>query len=628
MTSQRYSVGIDLGTTHCVLSYVDLESSDGEAVSLDVLNVPQLTSPGTVGHLQQLPSFIYQAHEAEISREDCALPWDAHSGVLVGEVARQLGSKTPIRLVSSAKSWLCHAGVDCRAPLLPVQAPEEVSRLSPLDASVAYLRHLHAAWNHQFPDYPLSGQLLTITVPASFDPAARELTVEAARLAGLGGAVLLEEPQAAVYSWIHSSEGEWRNQVTPGDILLVVDIGGGTTDFSLVAVTEDDGNLVLNRVAIGDHILLGGDNMDLALAFHIRSKLEAEGKRLEPWQVQALTQGCREAKEKLLSQPDLDEWALVVPGRSSSLMGGALRTSLRRDEISDLLVDGFFPRVDVAEKPQASARTALTTVSLPYARDARMTAHLASFLSRQVDAVREQQGGSERSQFARPTALLLNGGVFRAESLTERLVTVINDWLVADHADEVSCLVGADLDLAVAKGAAYYGYVRQGKGVRIRGGTAASYYVGVESALPAVPGFPPEMEALCIAPFGMEEGSRVDVTTEVLGLVIGEPVQFRFFASTVRRDDAAGVRLPSVHGEELDELGQVEITLDAGEHKAGEVVPVILASHVTEVGTLQLQAVARDSAARWNVEFQVRQASGDSQSASGDTAEEKKNALS
>lgn len=621
--SQRYSVGIDLGTTHCVLSFVDLEASEGETVVLDVLGVPQLTSPGTVERLNQLPSFIYQAHEAEIPEADRALPWDNHSSVLVGEAARQLGVKTPIRLVSSAKSWLCHAGIDCRAPLLPIQAPEEVPRLSPLDASIAYLRHLHAAWNHHFPNDPLSEQLLTITVPASFDPAARELTVEAARQAGLGGAVLLEEPQAAVYSWIHASHGAWREQVNPGDILLVVDVGGGTTDFSLIAVTEEEGNLVLNRVAIGEHILLGGDNMDLALAFHIRGKLEAEGKRLEPWQVQALTQGCREAKENLMSHADRDEWAVVIPGRSSSLMGGTLRTSLKREEIADILVDGFFPHLGISEKPQANARSALTTVSLPYARDARMTAHLASFLSRQVDAVHESQERSERGQFIRPTALLLNGGVFRAETLKDRLVSVINDWLTAESAAEVNCLVGADLDLAVAKGAAYYGYVRQGKGVRIRGGTAAAYYVGVESALPAVPGFPPEMEALCIAPFGMEEGSRVDLTEDVLGLVIGEPVQFRFFASTTRREDAAGIHLPSVTDDELDELGQIEVTLDAGEHRAGEVVPVILASHVTEIGTLRLQALARNSGASWNVEFQVREMNPGRQALTNEDAEKK-----
>ncbi len=608
MSTARYSVGIDLGTTHSVVSYVPLSETDGEQVPVSVLDIPQLTGPGLIGQKPQLPSFLYQAHEAELAPGDRVLPWDANPRDLVGELARQLGSKSPIRLVASAKSWLSHAGVDRRAAFLPLQAPDEVPRVSPLDASIAYLRHLRDSWNDRFPDAPLAEQDLVITVPASFDPAARELTVEAAQAVGLRQAVLLEEPQSALYSWIQSSHGGWRDQVRPGEVILVVDVGGGTTDLSLIAVTEDDGQLTLNRVAIGDHILLGGDNMDLALAYVLRAKLQAEGKRLETWQVQALTHACRDAKEALLSEEGLEEVAIVVPSRGSSLIGGVLRTRLTRDEVQRTLVDGFFPPVELSERPAGAVRTGLTALGLPYAQDARITAHLAAFLSRQRGATGDLSGFGAGSggRFLHPSAVLLNGGVFKSGVLSRRLLEVLNHWLAADGVAPARLLAGADLDLAVSRGAAFYGHVRQGRGVRIRGGTAAAYYVGVESALPAVPGFAPPLEALCIAPFGMEEGSQADLPPYEFGVVVGEPVQFRFYASTVRRDDVVGTRLEGWEEGELEQLPEIEITLSAEHHRAGDIVPVQLAARITEVGTLQLEAVARSGGQRWKVEFDVR----------------------
>lgn len=606
--SPRFSVGIDLGTTNSVVSYLELEQCDGEKAPLEVMPIPQLVGPGSVNDKPQLPSFLYQAHEAELAAGDIALPWDDSPEAIVGDLARQLGSKTPLRLVASAKSWLCHSGVDCRAAILPVQAPEEVPRVSPLQASINYLRHMRDAWNARYPDAPLSEQDLIITVPASFDPAARELTVEAAHAVGLRQATLLEEPQSALYSWIQASQGKWREQVRPGDIILVVDVGGGTTDLSLIAVTEDAGNLVLNRIAIGDHILLGGDNMDLALAYVLKMKLEKEGKRLEPWQLQALTHGCRDAKETLLADASMEEIPVVVPSRGSSLIGGTLRTALTREEVGRTLVEGFFPTLEVTERPAVQARGGLTTLGLPYAKDPRITCHLAAFLSKQLSAADELQGFApkEGARFIHPTALLLNGGVFKSESLGQRLLEVLNRWLASDGAPAARLLAGADLDLAVARGAAYYGYVRKGKGVRIRGGTAASYYVGVESAVPAVPGFPPPLEALCIAPFGMEEGTSAELPHDEFGLVVGEPVRFRFFGSNVRRDDPVGTRLDYWAEGELEELDEIEMNLPAETHQAGEVVPVHLAAHVTEVGTLQLEAVATTSGERWKVEFEVR----------------------
>lgn len=605
---KHFSVGIDLGTTHCVLSYADASHHEELDFVQQVMAIPQLTGPGTVENLYQLPSFLYQAHEAELAEGDKALPWTTQPPFLVGEIARNLGSKTPIRLIASAKSWLCHAGVDCKAPILPADAPEEVERVSPFQASVAYLQHLRDAWQHLHPDAPLAEQDLVITVPASFDPAARELTVEAARSLGLNQAILLEEPQAAVYSWIEQSHGDWRNQTQCGDIILVVDIGGGTTDLSLIAVTQHDGNLELTRVAVGDHILLGGDNMDLALAYTVKAKMEQQGQRLQPWQIQALTHSCREAKEKLFSQNDLDSMPLVIASRGSSLIGGTLRSELTREEVNRVLVEGFFPFVAVSDRPISRPRSGLRTAGLPYAQDAAITRHLATFLSKQQNATNDLADVNlpEHATFLHPSGVLFNGGVLKANALAERLMQVLNSWLSTEQAPEARLLAGADLDLAVARGAAYYGFVRKGKGVRIKGGTAASYYVGVESAMPAVPGLPPELEALCIAPFGMEEGTQEELPDDEFGLVIGEPVRFRFFASNTRRDDRVGTRLDYWTDDELSELAEIEITLPEENRKPGEIVPVHLCAAVTEVGTLELQAVSQKGDGRWKIEFDVR----------------------
>lgn len=605
----HYSIGIDLGTTHCVLSYADISDPDADEIIQEVLQIPQLTAPGTIEEKSQLPSFLYQAHEAEINEGETALPWTAKPDFLVGEIARNLGTKTPIRLVSSAKSWLCHAGVDCKSAILPNEAPEDVERVSPFQASSAYLEHLCAAWNKQHPEAPIKNQEITLTVPASFDPAARELTAEAARRAGLKNAILLEEPQAALYSWIEKSEGDWRNHANVGDIILVIDVGGGTTDLSLIAVTEEDGTLGLTRIAVGDHILLGGDNMDLALAYTLKAKLEQDGgKRLEGWQIQALTHACRAAKETILSDNEADNIPIVVPNRGSSFIGGALRTELNREEVNTVLLQGFLPEVASNEQPVSRARTGLRTSGLPYAQDAGITRHLASFLTRQLNAIDDLNDINlpEHATFIHPTAVLFNGGVLKATRFADRLMDVINSWLRNEQADDARLLTGLDLDLAVARGASYYGYVRKGKGVRIKGGTAASYYVGVESAMPAVPGMPPEIQALCIAPFGMEEGTDVELPNDEFGVIVGEPVRFRFFGSKTRREDSVGTRLDYWSDDELEELDEIEITLPEENRKAGEVIPVHLSVAVTETGTLALQAISNQDDNRWKIEFDVR----------------------
>jgi hypothetical protein len=612
----RFAIGIDLGTTHCALAYVDIAASDGEATRCEVLPIPQLTAPGTVENLPLLPSFLYLPHESELAQGELNLPWSAGMTDAAGEFARSRGALTPIRLVSSAKSWLCHAGVDRRSAILPADAPPEVARLSPLEASTRYLAHLREAWNHAHPEAPFDAQDVTITIPASFDPAARELTAEAARAAGYTHLTLLEEPQAALYSWIQASAGRWRKEVKPGDILLVVDVGGGTSDFSLIAVLERDGQLELHRVAVGDHILLGGDNMDLTLAHVVARKLAADGKPLDPWQMRALTYACRGAKERLLSDASIEAQPLVVPSRGSKLIGGSIRTELTQAEVRTTILEGFFPQVDAAARPVSRTRAGLTQLGLPYAQDAGVTRHLAALLGRQRGATADLPGfacadgpagaAAAEASFLHPTAVLFNGGVFKSELLSARTLDTLNGWLASEHAVPARALGGADMDLAVARGAAYYGYVRRGQGVRIRGGTAQAYYVAIESSMPAIPGFEPPVQALCVAPFGMEEGVEAALLEQEFGLVVGEPVDLRFMGSSVRRQDALGTLLDAWTPDELQELGQIHVLLPAEGRPPGEVVQVRLRAVATETGTLALTAEATQGEGRWKVEFDVR----------------------
>jgi len=611
--SARYAIGIDLGTTHSALSYVDLEASDGENTAHGVLPVPQLTAPGTVEALPLLPSFLYLPHPDELAPGELALPWNTDGETAVtGDMARSRGATTPIRLVSSAKSWLSHPSVDRRAAILPTDAPEEVARISPLEASTRYLAHLRQAWDSAHPEAPFDQQQVTVTIPASFDPGARELTAEAARNAGYTSATLLEEPQAALYSWIQGSNGAWRKQVKAGDIVLVVDVGGGTSDFSLIAILEREGKLEPHRVAVGDHILLGGDNMDLALAHLVARKLAANGTALDAWQMRSLTYGCRGAKEHLLADANATTWPIVVPSRGSKLIGGSIRTELTRDEVTAFITDGFFPRVEASARPAVRTRAGLTQLGLPYAQDAAVTRHLAAFLARQAGATAELEGFEGRvsaeHSFLHPSAVLFNGGVFKSSILAQRVMDTINDWLYMEGAEPARMLEGADLDLAVARGAAYYSYARRGGGVRIRGGTARSYYVGVESSMPAIPGMEPPIQALCVAPFGMEEGSELELPGQEFGLVVGEPVHFRFFGSTTRRQDAIGEVLDFWGPDELQEQNEIQATLPADGRSPGDVVQVKLHALATEAGTLELAAVARDGQ-RWKVEFDVRSTS-------------------
>ncbi len=598
MTSARatHSVGIDLGTTHTALASAEL-AGDGSRPA--PFSVPQLVARGAVESQPLLPSFLYFAHESE---GPLAVPWDANRSFAVGELARRRASEAPARVVSSAKSWLCHAGVDRRGPILPPGAPDDVEKISPVEASFRYLDHLSEAWQSGG-GAPLAEQPVVLAVPASFDAGARDLTVEAAYAAGFEDVTLLEEPQAALYAWIESVGDDWRGLLAVGDIVLIVDVGGGTTDFSAVAVVEIDGAVALERVAVGDHILLGGDNMDLALAHLVKSKLEAEGKELDRWQLQALTYGCRAGKERLLST-DAESVPIVVPSRGSSLLGGSLSATLSREEARVLVFDGFFPDTELAAEPARRPRPALTEVGLPYASEPAVTRHLATFLRRQARAL----PGDETSMLL-PSAVLFNGGVLKANGIRERISNTLNRWLREAGAPPARVLPAVDLNLAVARGACYYGLVRRGRGLRIRGGTARAYYVGIESPAPAVPGVAPPVTALCVAPFGMEEGATATISKLELGLVVGEPVRFRFFGSTVRRDDGAGTELERFRPGELEELSPIEVTLSGEGRRDGDVVPVRLESTVTAIGTLALEAIAVNPITadeRWKIELGIR----------------------
>jgi molecular chaperone DnaK (HSP70) len=596
----KYGIGIDLGTTHTALSYINLSNEKSRGASQSILPIPQLTAAGTVESKTLLPSFLYLALDEEFPAGSLKLPWNAKNQLIAGEFARSHGLKSTARLVSSAKSWLCHAGVDRRSGLLPffpsgTPGADSIAKISPVEASEKYLSHVGHAWNQEFKEHTLNAQSIVLTVPASFDAAARDLTLEAATQAGLKNVTLLEEPQAALYAWLEAVGDGWRKVLQAGDVILVVDVGGGTSDFSLIRVDENAGNLELTRLAVGDHILLGGDNMDLALAHVLSQKI---GKTLDEWQMKQLTFASRAAKEKLFEDEKLEKVSVAIAGRGSSLVGGTIKTELLRAELTALLVDGFFPAVESSSTPTVPARSGLAQQSLPYAADAAITKHLASFLSRQATSL------SLKTKFARPTSILFNGGVFKANALRERLLHTVNSWLKKDGAAEAKELQGADCDLAVARGAAYYAWVKAGHGIRIRGGTARAYYVGVESSSLAIPGFTPALKALCVASFGMEEGTQATIPPQEFGLTVGEETRFRFFSSSTRRDDKVGDFLPDVsRAEGLEELPPIETKLDG---KAGVFVPVNIQAAVTELGALEVRCVERGGKGKWKLELNVR----------------------
>jgi hypothetical protein len=601
--SAKFTIGIDLGTTNSVIAYTAVGGD--KAAPPAVLAVPQLTAPATVEARETLPSFLYLAPEAEA--KGLALPWvKGGREYAVGQFAQKQSADVPTRSVAGAKSWLAYSRVDRRSPILPWNAPADVPKVSPVETSRRYVEHLVAAWDAAHPDARVKDQQVVLTVPASFDAAARDLTREAALAAGLPeDLVLLEEPQAALYAWLADLGENWRRQLKVGDTLLVCDVGGGTSDFTLIGVAEEEGQLTLRRIAVGNHTLVGGDNMDLALAHHATAAFAAKGVNLNPWQAVALWHSCRTAKETLLAKDGPKKHPVTVLGRGSKLVGGTVSVELEQKAVRELLLEGFFPACALADRPARRAASGFREIGLPFEADTAITKHLAAFLSQQGE------GG-----VAKPTHVLFNGGVFKSAALRERLLEVMSGWFGGGGGEKkksappaVTVLAGNDdLDYAVARGAAYYGAAKTGRGVRIRGGTARSYYVGIETAGLAIPGAPRPLRALCVVPFGMEEGTQADVPSGEIGLVVGEPATFRFFSSATRRQDRPGDVVEQWTEEEIAETDPLEANLPASAENAEEgYVPVKFQSRITELGVFELWCLSQSAEQKWKLEFSVRE---------------------
>lgn len=603
---KKYSIGIDLGTTNCVVAFAEL---NGEAPELRLLKIPQVSAPSQTESHDSLPSFLYVPTEQESESGVFDIPDSPAYPTVNGAYARTISAEHPERTIAAAKSWLCHSGVDRHANILPwdatgADAGKGLPKFSPVTATRILLRHLVDAWEAEFSDAPFQEQLVTLTVPASFDMSARELTREAALSAGFPtDFILLEEPQSAVYHWLEKTGEDWRKAVKEGDSLLVCDVGGGTTDLTLVRVEEEDGELVLRRLAVGNHLLVGGDNMDLALAHFVAGKFAEKGTKLNAWQSVSLWHACRRAKESLLAVDPKETETISVLGRGSKLIGGTVTAEVNRAEVQQLLVDGFFPVCQPGEKPHRETSSGFQELGLPFESDSAITKHISEFLS-------SNEPVSDTPNSEAPASgnfhLLLNGGVFRGVALRERLGDVVAQL----HGGEgdVTLLGGPeDLDHAVARGAAYYGWTKERGGVRIRGGTARSYYVGIETAGLAIPGMPRPLQAICVVPFGMEEGSEADVPGKEVGLVVGREAKFRFFAAATRKDDAVGATLRDWDDEDLVETSPMELTLDSEEVPEGGFVPVRFHSRISELGVFELWCKSTQDEQQWKLEFSIRE---------------------
>ena len=598
---QKYIIGIDLGTTNSVVAYTEAEINKTETPEIHIFKIPQLVGAGSIGERDFLPSFLLLPGLHDIAKGELSVPWDEEISLAVGEYARDRGAEIPQYLISSTKSWLCHTGVDRNKPVLPWEGKEEQPKLSPVEAQAAILKHIKKAWNYvmaqENDSLRMENQEIFLAVPASFDVVARNLTVEAAEMAGLSQVTLLEEPQAAFYAWIDASGDKWRDNVKVGDMILVVDIGGGTSDFSLIRVSEEEGEMALERIAVGDHLLVGGDNMDLTLAYVVAGRMASQGQKLSSYQMRGLCHGCRTAKEHILDKGDVSH-PVTILGRGSSLIGGTIKTELTHEDVENTLTKGFFPVCASSDLPVKQRRTGMKELGLSYASDPALTHHLARFLSQQ-----EQPGAETEMKMVCPTAVLFNGGVMKAQSLRNRVLDVLSSWTGKEGQKPVREIKKNDFDLAVARGAVYYGLARRGKGIRIRSGLARTYYIGVEAAIPSVPGIPTPIKALCVAPFGMEEGTEAALPEKEFGLVTGEPVKFDFLGSNTRHHDIIGTVVDDWEGE-IEEITTLETSLEG---EAGTIIPVTLEVKITEVGALEVWCVSREDGQRFKLEFNVRE---------------------
>jgi molecular chaperone DnaK (HSP70) len=592
-------VGIDLGTTNTVLAYADAGSEH-----VATFAIPQLVAPGEVDTAPLLPSNRYHPLDGELAADALQLPWQQSdvggvARVAVGRLARSLGAASPGRLVASAKSWLSHPGVDRTAPILPWGAPDDVPKVSPLAASASYLAHLRAAWNTQHPGRPLEDQQIVLTIPASFDEGARALTLEAARLAGLPRVALLEEPQAALYDWLQRHRATLAADLADAKLVLVADVGGGTTDFTLVKVELKDGQPALTRIGVGNHLILGGDNMDLALAHLAEARLGGQdGQRLSASRLAQLTERCRAAKEQLLAPDAPGQVNVTLLGGGSRLVGASRSAALTQDDVGRIVLDGFFPLNAEQEGPQR-ARAGIVEFGLPYASDPAITRHLAGFLRQHAQAAREALGSADDGRLPVPDTLLLNGGVFRGEALARRLADVLSAWRGAP----VRVLHNADPDVAVARGAVAYSLARAGLAPAIESGSARSYYLLLDEARNDG-----RLRAVCVLPRGARAGTEITLAERSFALRVGRPVRFHLVSSVA--DTAAAGDLVDLDPNDVVRLPAIATVLrapDARTAARGSEIPVQLAAALSELGTLEMFCVAEDgSGQRWRLEFQLR----------------------
>jgi hypothetical protein len=622
----HYIIGIDLGTTNSAVAYIDLsEKADAaDHHPIHLFAIPQLVAPGEMGQRRMLPSFLYLPGAYDLPPGSTALPWDPERMYVVGELAREQGTRVPGRLVSSAKSWLSHAGVDRTAPILPWGANAEMPKVSPVEASMRYLQHIREAWDAQMAagreECVFDKQLIILTVPASFDEVARELTIAAAHQAGITGPILLEEPLAAFYDWLRIPSGwpgtpwvsDWQAQMQDGQLILICDVGGGTTDFTIVGIREGETGLRFDRLAVGEHLMLGGDNMDMTLGRHLEAKLlHPEGTRpgkLDPQRWQQLVHQCRKAKETLLQSEDTqpeDPSAvdITVIGTGGNVIGGTLKGSLTQEEVQQLILDGFFPEVALEETFGERRRTGLTELGLPYVQDPAITRHLAAFWRRFQTFLQAETGRDA----VYPDFLLFNGGTLIPASIRARLRDIIQAWFqpIAEAGWEPVELRNPHPELAVALGAAYYGLVRLGQGVRVGSGSPRAYYVGVETeAAPSREGF---YTAVCLVPRGTEEGFETQLDELAFAAVTNQPVSFQLFTSSTRVGDRLG-DVVSLAPDDVIALPPIRTVLRYGKG-AVKSIPVQLVVRLTAIGTLEIWCQSHQSDHRWQLQFDLRQES-------------------
>jgi molecular chaperone DnaK (HSP70) len=602
---KQFIVGIDLGTSNTVVAYAEAGSKD-----IRVFDIEQLVSLGEVAARPLLPSARYHAAAGELNAGDLQLPWqqtiETHgSPVVIGRLARALGAQVPGRLVASAKSWLSHASVDRLAPILPWGAGDDLAKVSPVAASASYLAHVRAAWNARFPNARLEDQDVVLTVPASFDEGARALTLDAARLAALPELRLLEEPQAAFYDWLFQHRNALDTELAHTRLVLICDVGGGTTDLTLIKVETVNGEPQLTRIGVGNHLMLGGDNMDLALAHLVEAKLATPSTRLSATSLSQLVERCRVAKEQLLDARAPDAVSITLLGAGAKLIGGARSAEMTRREVEQIIVDGFFPVVASSERPRRS-RSAIVEFGLPYAADAAITRHIAAFLSqhaaqsREALGLQEAQGLHETQDAPTPDTLLLNGGVFRADALVSRLEHTLATW----RGTPLHTLHNDNPDVAVARGAVAYGLARAGHGPRIGGGAARGYFLVLEDDTHAGQG-------ICLLPRGTEEGREIHLEGRVFTLLLGHPARFHLVSSTADTAYRPG-DLADVTTGDFVRLPPIATVVQPRASGGPRETPVQLTASLTEVGTLEVHCIEIANVShRWRLEFQLRRENAD-----------------